>query len=84
MNQQLTQHRTQIYLPEYLYFKAKKIAQQGEITLAEVMRNALEKYSVKKVENETKARRKAIDGFMQLAGMGEGPKDLAANHDNYW
>lgn len=83
----VTSHRTQIYLPEELYKKAKKVAKKKDVSLAWVVRDALSQYQVEKKsrkEEKKKSFEEAKNEFLKLAGLFSGPSDLAKNHDDYY
>lgn len=84
MIRSVTQHRTQVYLPTHLYWKAKNIAHLHNLPLAGVIRKALETYSESEIPQKREDVQSARARFMKLAGMGKGPKDLAQHHDKYW
>lgn len=82
---QLTKHRTQIYLTEDQYQKVKQVARKEDTSFAEVIRHAVNKYAMNYREDDGRiAFEKDKAAFLKLAGIGEGPKDLAEHHDDYW
>jgi metal-responsive CopG/Arc/MetJ family transcriptional regulator len=72
----LSDHRTQIYLPEDLYKRAKRRAQEESVSLSAVIRKALERYLVIQEDWET-------DSISQLVGLvkDSGPSDLSVQVD---
>ena len=72
----LSDHRTQIYLPEDLYKQAKRRAHEESVSLSAVIRKALERYLVTQEDWET-------DSISQLVGLvkDSGPSDLSVRVD---
>ncbi len=75
--------RTQVYLPQSIYAKLKKRADDEKLTMATQIREALAQYVV-----ETESRRpKGIpddDPLWDLIGIGNsGLTDASVNHDKY-
>jgi len=78
------QHRTQIYLPDLLYKTVKTLAHEQNVSIAQVIRDAITKYTLEDSKREQLNLTKAKRELLKLAGAGKGPKDLAKNHDSYW
>lgn len=81
----ITQHRTQVYFPDYLYKAVKERAKKNDSSIAEVIRKAVEKELARKMHINAKEREKAWKEFMkagEIAGSGLG--DLSRNHDKYF
>ena len=76
----ISEHRTQIYLPQTLFLHLQKEARLEKKSVAQAIREAIEIYleqrSVKKVDWRN-------DPFNKMVGKVEGDTDLAAHHDNY-
>lgn len=77
--------RTQLYLPAILKREALKRARAIDVSLAELVRQALQMLL------STKEEKKSVYGanvLLQMAAQAQkkhakGPKDLAINHDDY-
>lgn len=80
----ITQHRTQLYLPDFLYQRVRQLAQEKDISMAEFIRVLLEEKFKKAEKERKKAKEKAWKEFFQLAGIGKsGLKDISTAHDRY-
>jgi predicted DNA-binding protein len=72
--------RTQIYLPEELYYRLKEKSRYTGKPMAEFIRESLEKY----LEEDEKTRLYPNDPIWQITGKGQSNDgDLSANHDRY-
>lgn len=81
----VTKHRTQIYLTDDQYRKVKKLARSSDLTMAGVIRDAVNRYHVAYSRDSHKVKRGwGDDPFFKLEGFFSGPKDLATRHDDYW
>jgi len=79
-----TQHRTQIYLPSSLYHQIKEMARVRNTSIAQIVRDALLRYTGSRVMTPHQEFARAKRAFLSLAGIGSGPKNLARRHDAYW
>jgi hypothetical protein len=71
-------YRTQIYLPKELHLQAKSYAESQSVSLAEVIRTALENL----IKNASLSKKKY--DLMDLHGsIKGGPKDLGRNLNKY-
>lgn len=80
----VTQKRTQLYLPASLYKKLKEKVKEDNISLAEFIRRLLVKELEYEKLTDAKEKDKAWNIFLQAAGIGKGPKNLAREHDEYF
>lgn len=70
--------RTQIYLPKALKYQAEKLAEEKNVPLAEIIRQALKKV----VEAESLPKENPLFHMAKLKIKG-GPKDLSSKFDEY-
>ena len=71
--------RTQIYIPETLHQTAKAIAGKRKESLAELLRNIIERGIT---EEKKEMKQKPLSNIAKLNIKG-GPKDLSQNLDKY-
>lgn len=72
--------RTQIYLPEELYYRLKEKSRSTGKPMAEFIRDSLEKY----LEEGEKTGLYPDDPIWQITGKGQSDDgDLSVNHDRY-
>lgn len=71
--------RTTIVLPPMLKYQAQKLAQQNQMSLAELIRTALE------AQIQKLTKKKEADPFFEDQNFfkGSAPKDLSVHHDDY-
>lgn len=70
--------RTQVYLPEPLYFELTHMAKRQGVPTAQIIRKTLSD-GMKKQRKQTPAQ-----AFAELAKLAiKGPGDLSTNHDDY-
>lgn len=67
--------RTQVYLPDELYYDLKLMAASGEMNFSELIRKGAE------VVVKKKKKKKFGEGF--IGAIKGGPKDLSSNLDYY-
>lgn len=75
--------RTQVYLPEDLYYSIDQAARKEKKVKAAIIREALQRGLTQK-----RAKKNAGQALLELAKLGEklnfkAPKDLSVNHDKY-
>ena len=77
----VSDHRTQIYLPEHLYTQVKEHAKRQKISMAMVIRDAVtERFAY----GEGKKKKKSHNDLMELAGsIKGGPTDISTNISKY-
>jgi hypothetical protein len=79
--------RTQVYLPRDMYEQLKQRADEGGITMAHQIREAVALYVVEteaNIEDESKYAIPPDDPIWDMIGMcKDGPADGAVNHDKY-
>lgn len=77
----VSDHRTQIYLPNNLYTLVKQQANHQGISMAQVIREALQE---KVVQKRKKKKNEDHNSIMQLAGTIKGePADFSKNISKY-
>jgi hypothetical protein len=83
--QPVSEHRTQIYLPEETYQSLKKVARKQGVSMAEVIRKSIEKNIPLKSKSRIKKERdKAWKELMKLSGCIKGePADFSSNISKY-
>lgn len=79
---QVSEKRTQIYLPDEMYKEVKKLAARRGVSMAQIIREALEE---KMPQKKAKRKRdKEWKELFKLAGMiKEGPSDMSRNIGKY-
>lgn len=82
MKNRATDKRTQIYLTLDQFARAKNLARSRGVSLAAVIRDALEDY-LKKSEEEFLAKDWEGDPINEIVGFFEGDKNLSQKHDFY-
>lgn len=80
----VTKHRTQIYLTDDQYRKVRKLAKKRDTSLANVVRDAVTRYTMSYRDEDEESFAHDRDAFLKLAGIINGPKNLARDHDKYW
>lgn len=82
--QPVSQHRTQVYFPDNLYRAVKERAKKEDMSIAKIIRQAVEKEIGKEERANQKEQDKAWKKLFKLAGIGKsGLHDLSVNHDKY-
>ncbi len=82
--QPVSQHRTQVYFPAHLYRAVKEKAKKEDVSIAKIIRQAVEKEVGKEEHVNQMERDKAWEEFFKLAGIGKSREhDLSINHDKY-
>jgi len=77
----VSDHRMQIYLPRDLYALAKQKATQEKISLAEIIRQSLEKNLVPMQKSKPK---NLLESLASVTGIfKDGPTDMSTNLDKY-
>lgn len=80
----LSQYRTQVYLDFGRHEAVRKAASLGRVSVAEVIRRAIDNYIEHGKESVEVKRRKAFRDLMKLAGSIKGSvRDASVNHDKY-
>lgn len=80
----VTEHRTQIYLPNWLYRQVKEKASKGDVSMAQFIRKILEKAVQEKRSKNDKNKEKTWEKFFSMAGIADIKiKDLSTRHDDY-
>jgi predicted DNA-binding protein len=81
MKRMVSEKRTQVYFPEDLYRKVARKAKEESKSSAQLIREAVTEYLVKKEIQDIDWE---SDPIFRLAGIGRsGLGDLAKNHDVY-
>lgn len=75
----LSEKRTQIYLPLETFQQIKRIALSKNVSIASIVRNALDEY----LESKKEEIKYNIDSIEDLVGIFEGEEDLSLDHDRY-
>jgi len=77
----VSDHRMQIYLPRDLYTLAKQKASQEKVSLAEIIRQSLEKNLVPMEKNKPK---NLLESLSNVTGIiKDGPTDMSVNLNKY-
>jgi hypothetical protein len=71
--------RTQFYLPEDLTWELKLLAQQLDVSLAEVVRKAL----IRGIPEIKKKRTKGLGAIIGMIKIDKAPRDLSERIDKY-
>lgn len=81
----VSEHRTQIYLPEDIYQTVKKEARKQGVSMAAIIRKSIEtSIPLKSKAKINKERDKAWKQIMKLSGsIKKGPKDMSYNISKY-
>jgi hypothetical protein len=74
----LTEKRTQVYLTHAQHAALLRAARTRNVSLAEVVREAVDAYLTRKP-----ARERGDDPLADLIGFVNGPGDLSERHDDY-
>jgi hypothetical protein len=79
---QVSEKRTQIYLPNDMYQEVKKLAARRGVSMARIIREALEEKIPQK--GAKRKRNKEWENLFKLAGIvKEGPSDMSKNIGKY-
>ena len=82
MGTKVSEWRTQVYFPEKLHRRVKAMAQEQGISIAEVIRRAVEHYLEGEYPEETDWQ---DDPLLKIVGAAEGVgvRDASLQHDRY-
>lgn len=80
----VTQYRTQLFLDEDRYSWLKRMAVEGDSSIAEVVRRTIDEVRGKRQKLESSRKKNAYQDLLKLGGtISGGPKDVSVNHDKY-